>query len=170
MKSLVAKLFLCFVIMSWVHAFSPSPSVVVQMAQHDTDREALRESTFILENGVLNAFFDAGYIVSSLPTTINKDMEETLVESVQVARDGYMSYVVFIDVFYRTYGITGDETVTLDDIESIDWKIVSTRDLSVLSEGTADNAVRMEGESDFVAMKRFSNDLGVEIKKIFDNK
>ncbi len=168
MKLLIAKMFCIVFISSALCAFAPS--VVVQMAQHDTEREALRESTFILENGVLNVLFDAGYIVSSLPTAINTDIDANLKESIKLAKEGYMSYVVYINVYYHTYEGVYDETITVEDIDAIDWKIVKTSDMSVFSEGKASNVAKLEGESDYVAMQRFSNDLGSRIQEDFNKK
>ncbi len=170
MKSLCIKLLLIFTLSCTVCAFSPSASVVVQMAQHDSDRESLRESTFILENGVMDVFYESGFIVSSLPTTINKDIDTTLKESIAIAKAGYMSYVVYINVHYIPYGYETIETITLEDIDSVDWKIVSTSDMSVLGEGKTEAISKNEGETDFVAMKRFSNNLGADIKSDFDKK
>ncbi len=167
-KTVLIKI-IVFIMLS-VNIYSFAPSVVVQMLQHDVERDVERESTFLLENGVLDVMFDAGYIVSSLPITINKDVDSTLKETISVAKAGYMSYVVYVNVYYRDYGFTGDETISIEDIESVDWEIVSTKDYSVLSSGQMENIQKMAGENDLIAMKRFSNDLGIEIKREFDKK
>ncbi len=164
----------CFIVLTMFilcsSAFAYAPSIVVQMAQHDSEREVLRESTFILENGVLDVFFEAGYIVSSLPTSINKEIKDILKETTQVAREGYMSYVVYINVHYRSYDIEVDETIAVDDIESVDWQVVNAKDMSVLGEGKTQAVTKISGENDLLAMRRFSNDLGADIKKEFEKK
>ncbi len=165
MKYICLKLLVLFAMVS---AFSFAPSIVVQMAQHDTDRDTLRESTVILESGVLDELFDAGYIVSSLPTIINTDSNDSLKETINLAREGYMSYVVYIDAHYIAYGFSGDETITVTDIESLEWNVVSTKDMSILGTGKFDDIYKHEGENDLAAMKRLSSDLGVEIKRIFE--
>ncbi len=166
MKLFCMKFAVILLISTGLCAFSPS--IVVQMVQHDTDRSELRESTFILENGILDAFFDAGYIVSSLPTTINQDVVEMMTETTAIAREGYMSYVVYISVFYHSYGLEKDETISVEDIEIVNWKVVSTTDMSVLGEGETDIAYRIPGENDLIAMRNFSNDLATQIKNEFD--
>ncbi len=167
MKLLCIKIIMIVCICSGV--FAASPSVVVQMAQHDEDRDSLRETTFILENGVLDVFFDAGYVVSSLPTSVNKDIAEILKDTTKIARAGYMNYVVYINVYFRDYDGSKDETITLDDIESVDWKVVHTKDMSVLGEGKTVKTEKMPGENDLLAMRRFSNELGAQIQREFEN-
>ncbi len=166
MKSFFIIIVAIFILCSGAFAFSPS--IVVQMAQHDSKSEVLRESTFILENGVLDTFFEAGYIVSSLPTSINKEIKDILKETTQTAREGYMSYVVYINVYYRSYDIKIDETIAIDDIESINWQVVNAKDMSVLGEGKTQAPSKVPGENDLLAMRRFSNDLGADIKREFE--
>ncbi len=159
-----------FVLFFVFSTFAFAPSIAVQMAQHDIDRDTLRESTFILEDGILDTLFESGFIVSSLPISINKDTHSTQREIINQARLGYINYVVCIDVYYSSYGISAEEALTVTDIESIDWRIVNTSSLDVLSNGKILAPSKKSGETDVVAIKRFSNDVGVEIEREFGEK
>ncbi len=166
MKSLRTKIFVLIALC--IGSYTYASSVVILMAQHDAQKDAVRETTYMLENGIMDILFEGGYIVSSLPSNVNLRIEANFKQSLSLAKEGYMSHVVFINVNYYENGTRYDETVTLDDIESIDYYIVRTSDSSTIFEKEGLEPSKIEGETDVMAIKRFSSELGAEIKSILD--
>ncbi len=164
-----SKFYTClFIIILFIGTHVYGSSVVILMAQHDDDKEALRETTYLLENGIMDILFEGGYIVSSLPSNINIKVEANTKQSILRAKEGFMSYVVFVTVNYYSFGMEYDESITLDDIESINISIVRTSDSAIIHEVNNIEPQKNEGETDLLAVKRFSGELGFEIKNILD--
>jgi hypothetical protein len=72
-----------------------------QIAQYDKTRTEISESSFTFEDVMLDYFFNAGYIVSNLPSTTTDDPKGIpFDDAAGAARDGYLDYLAMIVLVY----------------------------------------------------------------------
>lgn len=164
MKGLFRNLVVIFVL--GISAFSFSSSVAILMGQHDDEIDTLRETTYLVEKGVVDILYDAGYIISSMPTIINGENDEALEKAVESAKNGYMEYVLHIIVYYITTDPVNSDGVIFKDIEGVDIKIVRTYDASLVYEEKNMIPIKNAGAADISAINRFSRQLGLDIQRI----
>lgn len=98
-----------------------------QVIQHDESCETVTEQSLVIEDGVLNSFFEKGFIVTNSPTVAaesEEDDENFFNSGLGEAFFGYSDYFVQIKVFYEP------RTGTLNDvanIQKIDWSLTEAK-------------------------------------------
>jgi len=163
MKVLFRNLLVIFFLGISSKAFSSS--VVILMTQHDDEIDTLKEATHLIESGVANILYDAGYIISSMPASINGENEAALKIAIENAKNGYMAYTVQIIVYYEAKNPENPAGVIFEDIQSVDWKVVRTQDGSLVYEKNI-IPTKNSGEGDINAITRFSGLLGSDIQHV----
>ncbi len=163
MKKIVTSLLVLFFIP--VSVFSFGSSVVIQMAQHGTDDETIKETTILIEDGILDILFESGYIVTNLPITVLLSYDSLQEKMISDAISAYMNTIVYVGVNYHDYSIAHDKTIAVSDIDTIDVKFINARKKSVLFEESIDGIQKGQYETDITAVKHFANSIGLEIKQ-----
>ena len=152
-------LFLC------VPFYTFASSVSVFMCQNDSAVETLRETTFILESGILGILFDRGYIVSSEAGVQNpNDVNEAFKQALKNGKEGFFEYLVHVTVNYTTTVPENPAGGIFDDIKSIEWRIVRLKNAGVVADKKNIVPVKYEAETDVRALKRFAGELGSDIE------
>lgn len=142
-----------------------SSSLCIIVTQHDNMVSSLRDTTYLIENGIMDILYDAGHIVSNVAPNINGENASALKIAVESGKNGYLTYAVHIIIYYQatTSNPTG---VILEDIKSVDIEIVRTHDGSFVYEEKNIVPMKNNGETDVKAIERFSKQLGLNIQDV----
>ncbi len=142
-------------------------SLSFHVIQHNDSLSEVCESALVIEDEILNYFYDAGYIVTNVPASVSKSDEQDkklYQNGVNEAAGSAFDKFVQIKLYF-----TGDETqntaVALGNMKRISWKVVSVRTGAVLEEGaqevTTDVAVDNEKN-----VRKFAGDFAVHLNKV----
>ena len=98
-----------------------------QIVQHDESLDCVSEDSMIIEDSVLNNFFEYGYIVTNSDAAISESsaQDEKLYKIGQGdAFNGYSDYFIQIKLYYQR----SEETLTeSSDLYEIDFSITSVK-------------------------------------------
>ena len=98
-----------------------------QIVQHDESLDCVSEDSMIIEDSVLNNFFEYGYIVTNSDAAISesKAQDEKLYKIGQSdAFNGFSDYFIQIKLYYQR----SEETITeSSDLYEIDFSITSVK-------------------------------------------
>ncbi|MCR4954555.1 MAG: hypothetical protein K6A43_10840 [Treponema sp.] len=117
--------------------------IAIQIVQHDETSEEVCEQSFVIEDELMNGFFENGYIVTNSPASISKseNTDSSLwYTGFGEAYDGYSDYFVQIKLYYSVEKVGIKE---MSVISRIDWSLTS------VSSGTTlkNSSLRNFGES-----------------------
>lgn len=130
MKIWFKKLFFSFLISIFFSAVVFAKDVTVQIVQHGGNTENVGETAMVLEDELLNSFFDAGYIVTNLPATMaysddeNDDLNQKLFSETAA---GGGDYAVQVRVYVNTNPNANPGNLRLVDIKKIEWQITTVK-------------------------------------------
>lgn len=163
MKKIVTRLLVvCFICSN---CFSFGSSVVVQMSQLGVEGEKIKDTTLLIEDGILDVLFESGYIVTNLPISINVDYSTQSKKMIENAKSAYMNTIVYVGLSYHNFGNAEDKTIVVSDIDFVDVKIVNAKTSAILFEGFIDGEQKGQYETDITAVKHFANSIGLDIKR-----
>ena len=115
-----------------------SASIAFQLVQHDGVGENVRNSSYIIENALLDYFFSRGFIVTNsqavacVETSKDKNAER---DALSEARDGGCDYFVLVVTDYDLSGSFSPDAAIIDNIKCADWKIVDVKKDTVIKTG-----------------------------------
>ena len=117
--------------------------IAIQIVQHDETSEEVCEQSFVIEDELMNGFFENGYIVTNSPASISKseNTDSSLWSTgFGEAYDGYSDYFVQVKLYYSVEKVGIKE---MSVISRIDWSLTS------VSSGTTlkNSSLRNFGES-----------------------
>lgn len=131
LKLMIKKIFLSFVfLMFCVSGFCISVSF--QVLQHSENKNSVTNTTYAIEDEILNDFFNSGYIVSNFPatTSISNEQNKKLWKlGFDEAVEGSFDKFIQINLYFSN--VTKNEN---DFVEKIDWKVVSIKDGKIIEE------------------------------------
>ena len=90
--------------------------VSFQIIQHDDRTQDVTEQSLVIEDELLNGFFETGYIVTNSPTVVSQSDEDDVVlynKALGDAYEGSSDYFIQIKLFYN------------NALKQIDWSIAS---------------------------------------------
>ena len=106
-------------------------SFSLQVVQRNTPGDQVFDSSFVVEQTILDHFFDRGMIVSNNSILVSKDdavKEKTdLRRSMMEARIGCMDLFVKLDLNYSVLDSANPTAILLSNIKSADMEIVSLK-------------------------------------------
>lgn len=125
------KYFISFCVLFLSTSFCFAKQISFQIVQHDTKIDTVTEQSLIIEDEMLNGFFEYGYIVTNSQAEISKSEKEDkklFNKGLQEALEGFSDYFVQIRLYYDNSKKGDGFSVTLEKIE---WEIIkaSTGDL-----------------------------------------
>lgn len=141
-KLLTALIIFTFISAAW------AKSITVQVVQTAPFNSMIEdgtpcEETYVIEDAVMDAMFDAGHIVTNFPTICRTAPSETrdkkgTARSVDNALLGGSKYFVMFFVNYKKDEslLHSPEAVLMENIEGIDWQSYDTRTKQIISEGS----------------------------------
>lgn len=135
----------------------------IQVIQHDGLKEDVSDSSFIVEDEVMNGLFDKGYIVTNSPASVsnsNAEDEKIFKTGMKEASEGYSDYYVQISLFY-----TGSEEVNpmTTGLIKVEWSVFSVKSGKRIKTNTFKNLNKLKKEEE---LKSVSYDLIAELYKV----
>lgn len=131
------KNFLTFLLLGAV-AFLNAKSFSLQIIQKNTGGENVFDASYIVEQAIMDYFFDRGTIVSnnSVIVSDNDSAKEKsqLHRSFVDAQEGGMNFFIKLFLNYSLENSTNPQAVLLSNIRDAQVEIVSVSDLKVLLE------------------------------------
>lgn len=134
--------------------------VSFQIVQHDDRTDKVTEQSYVVEDELLNDFFEYGYIVTNSDAAISDSEEQDqalLCTGIQEAIDGYSDYFIQIKLYYEMIG--GSQLVCL---RKIDWVITNVVNGKTVTSKTFKIEKEYLTNDDLI---RLSNQLSVDINK-----
>ena len=128
-----------FVLMAGASAFAASLSV--QIVQHASAQTRIYETTRVIEDSILNYFFDNGFVVSNSPIALSQigtdDDEQIFYKSSDEAFYGSVKYFVTVYVDYiDLLASKNPDAVLLSNISKISWKTVDVKTNAEVDSGS----------------------------------
>lgn len=153
---------------SIVHAKSFS----LQIIQKNGSENVVFNASYLIEQTILDYFFEHAYIVSNSPVIIEKkdgDLETELKKSIAAAQEGFLDYIIEVEVFYNLENSNNPEEAMLSNIEKIKWNVVSLSGRTVLAGGEAVPQKRkLKNDDDSLVF--FTNEIAQSIQKGLETK
>ncbi|MCI5606511.1 MAG: hypothetical protein SOT46_06585 [Treponema sp.] len=97
-----------------------------QVVQHDESSKAVTEQSLVIEDVVLNSFFEKGYIVTNSATVVSEEPEnEKLYKTgLKDAFEGYSDLFVQINLFYI---YNPENKKNNSSLNKINWTVTDTK-------------------------------------------
>lgn len=117
--------------------------IAIQIVQHDETSEVVCEQSFVMEDELMNGFFENGYIVTNSPAAISKseNTDSSLWSTgFGEAYDGYSDYFVQVKLYYSVEKV-GIKEISV--INRVDWSVTSVSSGNTLK----NSSLRNFGES-----------------------
>lgn len=134
--------------------------ITVQIVQHDVSADKVMETSMVVEDELLNAFFDNGFIVTNSPAAISVSTKEDTAlfnSGIGDAYEGYSDYFVQVKLYFEL-----DESERKNDLKKVDWTLASAVTGAKIKESTMDKLVYSTDSKD---LKVLTFNLVKEIKK-----
>jgi len=136
--------------------------ICFQVVQHDESSEEVTEQSMVIEDQILNNFFEKGYIVTNSPSVSSLDdvQDENLWKTgLGDAFYGYSDYFIQIKVFYESRKGTLTDVA---NIQKISWSLTEAKTGIKLVDKTINDIKPINKQTD---MSRVTSSLVVEIDK-----
>jgi hypothetical protein len=125
--------------------------VSFQIIQHDDKTQNVTEQSLVIEDEMLNSFFETGYIVTNSPTVVSESDENDVIlynKAMGDAYEGSSDYFIQVKLFYN------------NSLKQIDWSIASVATGNKIKESSITGSVTAADEK---GMKKLSSKLMSEI-------
>ena len=112
-------------------------NISIQIIQNNPAADGnVCETSYLIEQSIIDFFFASGHIVSSTPVYIGTDKDvSSLKSALKENAEGGMDYLVRVEVDYKNFAGNPDY-VSLDNIEKVTWKNYQVSTGQELSSGT----------------------------------
>lgn len=106
------------------------------------------------------------YIVSNNPIIIQKkgqDITNDLQKAFDAAQEGLLDYLIETEIFYNISDSTNPESANLQNIDKVEWRLISTDTKKTLSKGNLILESKFKNNAN--GLVYFTNELAENIKK-----
>ena len=144
---LAAGIFLCA-------NFCFAKQIQLQIVQHDDRTDSVSEDSLVIEDELLNGFFETGYIITNSPAAVSASASDDLIlfnKAMGDAWEGSSDYFVQIKLYYT------------NSLHTIDWSVASVTTGKTIKESKFESSVRPLDEK---GLRNVSSRLITEISKI----
>lgn len=137
-----------------------SKQVAFQIVQHDGRQEKVSEQSYVVEDTLLNSFFEYGYIVTNSAASVSTSEDDDSVlfaAGIQEAVEGFSDFFVQVRLYYESIG--SSQNVCLKRIE---WSITS------LDSGKELVQKKFTVQKDYLTneeLQKISSEISAEIRK-----
>lgn len=132
-RLLLASIFALLSFCAFAKSFS------LQVVQKNTPGDQVFDSSFVVEQTILDHFFDRGMIVSNNSILVSKDdvvKEKTDIRrSMMEARIGCMDLFIKLNLNYSVLDSANPTAILLSNIKSADMEIVSLKEDKAIASG-----------------------------------
>ncbi len=133
-----------------------------QIVQHDDSSEEVTEQSLVIEDQVLNNFFEKGYIVTNSPSVSSESetQDEAFFKTgLGDAFYGYSDYFIQIKVWYEPRNGTLTDVA---NIQKIKWSLTEAKTGVILADRTINDIKPINKKTD---MNRVTSSLVFDIDK-----
>ena len=111
-----------------------SQSMTLIMIQNDSTTGEVREITRLMENAILDGFFEAGYIISNEPV-LTGGKTDAYTERLTSAGLGNVTYIIPVTINYNEE-LYKNEGNLYKSVNSVDWEIISVDTFDIAAKGS----------------------------------
>lgn len=148
-----------------------APSFSLQIVQKNGSENVVFDASYLIEQVILDYFYDNAYIVSNSPVIIQKknaDISGDLQKSFDAAQEGSLDLVIQLVVTYTLSDSNNPAEACLNDIELIEWKAVSLSDKSIVVQDKVVPSKKYRNDED--GLSYFAGELASNIKSALETK
>lgn len=135
--------------------------ISIQVVQHDDGMSEVSEQSFIIEDNLLNGFFDDGYIVTNSPAEVSQSQgqdETFLKKGLGEAFEGFSDYFIQVKLYYIR---EGSRDVNKANLDKVDLVVTSVKTGTVVKSSSIKNNAGSRPDD----LYNISSNLLSEIKK-----
>lgn len=141
--------------------------VSFQIVQHDSSTDDVTEASLVIEDEILNTFFDYGYIVTNSAATVSasESQDEKLFKTGKNdAFTGYSDFFVQINLYY---GRTEQTKTEQSDLQKVCFSVTSVKTGETFEKQSMENIKLNHTKDD---LPRISADLVAAINKVLKSR
>lgn len=104
--------------------------ISVQIVQHNPATDYVTEDSLIVEDELLNGFFDKGFIATNSVAAVSESSEqdsELMYTGFGEAYDGGSDYFVQVKIYYDASTVKSEKDVTPCRLDHIEWSMYSCK-------------------------------------------
>lgn len=128
-----------------------------QIVQHDDRTDKVSEDSYVVEDELLNGFFETGYIITNSPTVVSDSEENDQIlynKALGDAYEGSSDYFIQIVLYYTNV------------LKKAEWTISSAKNGKAITKGQLENT---DSIIDKKSLVKFSTKLSTEITGYFNS-
>ena len=147
-------------------------SLAFQIVQHNDSMASVCNSAYVIEDELLNYFFENGYIVSNSQASISScsdDDKKLWCDGYYEASDGSFDDFVQIHLYFGQNPNINETKVSLGMIDSVSWTITSIKTGKCLETNTK-SVTKPMGSDTEENVRNFASDFAAHIKKVITNR
>ena len=147
-------------------------SLSFQIVQHNDSMNGVCSSAYVIEDELLNYFFENGYIVSNSQASISSsadDDKKLWCDGYYEASDGSFDDFVQIHLYFGENPNINEKKVSLGMIDSVSWNITSIKTGKCLEKNTK-SVTKPMGSDTEENVRNFASDFAAHIKKVITNR
>lgn len=159
-----------FILIICLFNFVSAKSFSLQVIQKNGSETVVFDASYLIEQTIMDYFFENSYIVSNSPVIIQKkdsNIKVELQKTFDSAQEGSLDFVIETVVFYNLSDSNNSEEAQLNNIDKIEWKVVLLSDKNVIASG---NCVPKNYRNDEDGLISFSYEIAKNIKKEIETK
>lgn len=149
--AVTAMLFMC--------GFVFAGQISVQVVQHNLALDYVSEQSLIVEDELLNGFFDKGYIVTNSLAQVSGSSEEDselMYAGFGEAYEGSSDYFVQVKLYYDASSNKGSNDATQCRLDHIDWVMMKVSSGETLKSSSVKGSDKKPGTDDNVRIISYS--------------
>ena len=149
-------------------------SFSLQLVQKNTPGDDVFDSSYVVEQTIMDYFFERGMIVTNGAVLVSKndaaDDKTKIRRSMLDAKIGSMDLFVRLDLNYSVLESSNPTAVLLSNIKSADLQIISLSQNKVLASGKFTPPAATDKNNNRIGVESFANDIANKIQAEFANK
>lgn len=138
-----------------------------QVVQHNDVLDTVCEQTLVIEDQILDYFFDLGDIVTNEPAVaaVPADAENLWRTAYAFAVTGGADYFVELRLFYRSSSSRDPAYLSLNDLERVQWTIADVKTGKKIAEAKTKVRKPASGKTDASGVKEFAASIADAMRK-----
>ena len=164
------KLFAFFVLFFSL-VFCYAEEISFQVLQIDSSSDDVYEQTLIIEDQILEFFFDKGYIVTNEQAVVatKKTSDSIQKRALQFAESGGSKYFICLQLNYNA-GSPAKNIVQLSNLKSVNWTAINISTNKKVASGTKKIKVPKTSANNADSVKSFALDMADQIQALVFSK
>ena len=159
--SLVLCAAICGTVCSWATELS------FQVIQHNDALDTVSEQTLVIEDQILDYFFNLGDIVTNEPAlaTVVEDAEGLRKTAYAIAASGGAEYFIQLRLFYGGKGSKDPANISLKNLVHVQWTITDAASGEKIADVKTKVRKPASGRTDAEGVKEYAASVADEMRK-----